>query len=37
MQDTLFLLVTAGFLALAWALVKFTDRLGKDGKGGEKS
>jgi hypothetical protein len=36
-QDILVLLVTAGFFALAWALVSFTDRLGKGGKGGEKS
>jgi hypothetical protein len=36
-QDILFLLVTAGFFALAWALVRFTDRLGRDGKGGGKS
>ena len=37
MQDLFFLSVTAGFFALAWALVSFTDRLGKSGKGGEKS
>lgn len=37
MQDILFLLVTAGFFALTWALVKLTDRLGEDAKGGGES